>query len=119
MLRLVRQRGTVFLGVMLLTAQLALAWGHEGHQVIGLIAEHYMTPDALVKASTLLDAATIDSIASWADDYRHDHPETTVALHRHSAWRFDDRHGQGMPEQPMRHRPDRPFPGSSKGPEGR
>ena len=51
-------------------------WGHEGHQVIGLIAEHYMTADALAKAGQLLDGATIDSIASWADDYRRDHRET-------------------------------------------
>jgi S1/P1 Nuclease len=53
-----------------------LGWGHEGHQVIGLIAEHYMTGAALAKAADLLGGATIDSVASWADDYRRDHPET-------------------------------------------
>jgi hypothetical protein len=59
-----------------LASRLAFAWGHEGHQVIGLIAEHYMTPAALKAASELLDGATIESVASWADDYRHDHPGT-------------------------------------------
>jgi len=53
-----------------------LGWGHEGHTVVGLVAEHYMTGAALAKARDLLGGNTIDSVASWADDYRHDHPET-------------------------------------------
>lgn len=51
-------------------------WGREGHIVVALIAERYMTPDALKRASDLLDGASVDSVASWADDYRHDHPAT-------------------------------------------
>jgi hypothetical protein len=51
-------------------------WGHEGHVVVALIAEHYMTPAALTRARDLLDGATLDSVASWADDYRRDHRET-------------------------------------------
>jgi hypothetical protein len=43
---------------------------------VGLIAEKYMTPAARAKAESLLGGGTIDSVASWADDYRHDHPET-------------------------------------------
>jgi hypothetical protein len=53
-----------------------LAWGHEGHQIIALIAEHYMTDSAKAKATALLDGSGIDAIASWADDYRRDHRET-------------------------------------------
>ena len=56
-----------------------VAWlrlGHEGHQAIALIAEKHMTQDALVKAGYLLDGSAIDGVASWADDYRRDHPET-------------------------------------------
>jgi S1/P1 Nuclease len=41
-----------------------------------LIAEHYTTGEALAKAGNLLDGSAIDGVASWADDYRHDHPET-------------------------------------------
>lgn len=52
------------------------AWGREGHQVVALIAEQYMTVTARAKASDLLDGSTIDAIASWADDYRRDHPKT-------------------------------------------
>jgi hypothetical protein len=51
-------------------------WGYEGHDVIGLIAEHYMTAEALAKTALLLDGGTVNSVASWADEYRHDHPET-------------------------------------------
>jgi hypothetical protein len=51
-------------------------WGHEGHAVVALIAEHFMTPVALKDSSDILDGASIVSVASWADDYRRDHPET-------------------------------------------
>jgi hypothetical protein len=34
-----------------------LGWGHEGHPVVGLIAEHYMTGAALAKAGDLLGRA--------------------------------------------------------------
>ena len=42
----------------------ALGWGHEGHAVVALIAEHYMTPAALKQATDLLNGATIESVAS-------------------------------------------------------
>ena len=51
-------------------------WGHEGHAVVALIAEHYMTPAALTRAGDLLGGSTIVAVASWADDYRRDHRET-------------------------------------------
>lgn len=51
-------------------------WGPEGHAVISLIAEHYMTPTALTRAGNLLDGSTIVAVASWADDYRRDHRQT-------------------------------------------
>ena len=54
----------------------AFGWGYEGHEVIGLIAEHYMTGEALKRAGQILEGSAIDGIASWADDYRRDHRET-------------------------------------------
>jgi hypothetical protein len=66
--------------VVLLTASLrprpGFAWGHEGHQIIALIAEHYMTDSAKAKATAPLDGNGIDVIASWADEYRTQHHET-------------------------------------------
>ena len=35
-----------------------------------------MTDAALTKASDLLGGSTVAAVASWADDDRHDHPET-------------------------------------------
>jgi nuclease S1 len=57
-------------------AQPGIAWGREGHEVVALIAEHYMTGAAKAKATALLDGSSIESVASWADDYRSDHRET-------------------------------------------
>ena len=64
------------LGGFLVDLALGFAWGHEGHTVVGLVAEHYMTASALAKARAILGGSTIDAMGSWADDYRHDHPET-------------------------------------------
>ena len=62
----------------------ALGWGPEGHAVIALVAERYMTPAALAKAGDLLDGShPIEAVASWADEYRHDHRET-------GPWHFID-----------------------------
>jgi hypothetical protein len=67
----------MFLALALISSSLpSFPWGYEGHQVIALIAMKYMTADAQAKAGDLLDGSAIDAVANWADDYRHDHPET-------------------------------------------
>jgi hypothetical protein len=59
----------------------ALAWGDEGHEIVGLIAEHYLAPSVRQKVAAILAqdksglAATDtgDAIAdetTWADKYR-------------------------------------------------
>jgi S1/P1 Nuclease len=70
--------GPLLLGLSLLLSACppAFGWGHGGHAVVGLIAEHYTTGAALTKAGDLLGGPTIDAVASWADDYRRDHRET-------------------------------------------
>jgi len=75
--------GRVSLALAILLAVLSspqpgFAWCREGHQVIALVGEHYMTATAKAKASDLLDGSGIDAVASWADDYRRDHPETRL-----------------------------------------
>jgi hypothetical protein len=54
----------------------ACAWGHEGHRLIALVAESRLTPDARQQAHLLLGRDSIVDIASFADDYRQDHPST-------------------------------------------
>jgi len=62
---------------------LGFGWGREGHEVIALIAEHNMTPAALERAKAILGGASLEEVASWADEYRHDHRET-------APWHFID-----------------------------
>jgi len=70
--------------------QKAAAWGDEGHQVVALIAEHYLTPAAKRQVDALLAADTdnrtahnIADAATWADKYRASHRET-------ASWHFAD-----------------------------
>lgn len=70
----------------------ALAWGQEGHAVIAEIAQHRLSQNAYDVIEQLLRShlklkppatASMASVASWADDYRADHKET-------SNWHFID-----------------------------
>ena len=40
--------------VLLWRCRAILGWGHEGHTVVGLVAEYYMTAAALAKAGDIL-----------------------------------------------------------------
>lgn len=54
-------------------------WGPEGHEVVALIAMRHLTPAASAEARRLLTVEgtpDIAAVASWADEYRHVHPET-------------------------------------------
>ena len=51
----------------------AMAWGNEGHQIVGLIAERSLTDTAKRKVQQLLalePGATLESISTWADEHR-------------------------------------------------
>ena len=61
----------------------AVAWGTEGHQVVALIARHYLTPKARQRVDAILatdhDTLTAPDMASratWADAWRREHKET-------------------------------------------
>jgi hypothetical protein len=75
---------------LLLIPQFAFAWGDDGHKVVALIAEHYLTPDVrntvnalLAQDTDPLTAHDIASEATWADKYRNQHRET-------ANWHFVD-----------------------------
>jgi hypothetical protein len=70
----------------------AFAWGQEGHSIVAEIAQRRLDAPTLGKIRLLLKTEAPDvqdpqvslaSIASWADDYRADHPET-------GSWHFVD-----------------------------
>ena len=80
----------VVLALSLLALQRAFAWGDDGHKVIALIAEHYLTPDVRRTVTSMLaadpDSLTqhdIGSESTWADKYRNQHRET-------SKWHYVD-----------------------------
>jgi hypothetical protein len=62
----------------------AAAWGPEGHSIVAEIAQRRLEPGPLQKIKKLLGGEiSLASIASWADDFRTEHPETTK-------WHFVD-----------------------------
>jgi len=68
----------------------ALAWGEEGHAIVAEIAQRRLNDVARAAISTIfanisptLRHASLASFASWADDYRPTHHET-------SNWHFVD-----------------------------
>jgi hypothetical protein len=76
----------------------ALAWGDEGHEVIGLIAEHYLTPVAKVRVAALLAgddtglvARDIAGESTWADKYRDSDRDSGQARYLGTRnWHFVD-----------------------------
>lgn len=77
----------------------AYSWGDEGHEVIGLIADHYLEPAVRAKVTAILAGDTthltpstqIDSEATWADKFRDSDRNTTkVHYSRTRNWHFVD-----------------------------
>src|ERR1700747_2257334 len=74
----------------------AVAWGNEGHEIIALVAEHYLDPAARAKVASLLAADTdtltdhdIASEATWADKSRDsDRFTTKIRYQATRLWHF-------------------------------
>jgi hypothetical protein len=54
----------------------ARAWSEEGHEVIALIADHYLQPAVRAQVNAIL-AEPMDREATWADRYRDSDRNTT------------------------------------------
>ncbi|TVS12780.1 MAG: hypothetical protein EA419_03795 [Wenzhouxiangella sp.] len=54
----------------------ALAWSRFGHEVVGHLAEHDLSPGARAGVVALLGEQSLADVASWADEVRPDRPET-------------------------------------------
>jgi mono/diheme cytochrome c family protein len=74
----------------------AWAWNDEGHAIVALIAEHYLSPAAKDKLQAMLRADSdpltqhdIASAASWADKYQDSDKKTTRARYNATyEWHF-------------------------------
>ena len=88
--------------LVLLPLGQALGWGQEGHSIVAEIAERRLDQATLAKIANLLKLDTpehqapvsLASIASWADDYSAEHPET-------AGWHFVN-----IPDDRSTYRPD-------------
>jgi len=98
-------RGTV--GFVLCCAFVALeivslparAWGDQGHQVVALIADHYLNPTARARVQSILAGdhshltpdTGIASEATWADRFRDSDRNTTeIRFNQTHQWHFVD-----------------------------
>ena len=67
------------IAVVLLIPSMLFAWGGDGHQIVALIAEERLTPEAKHEIHELLGADVNISdaeIASWADNIRREKRST-------------------------------------------
>jgi hypothetical protein len=85
------------------------AWGREGHRLTALVAEQFLTPAAKAQAAELLHGEPLASVASWADEYRNDHPET-------GPWHYVDIPGSAAGEPELRFDRNRDCPVSAAEP---
>jgi len=90
-----RKAIAIFLALLLARAAPALAWGDEGHEVIGLIAQSFLTPAVRAKVQAMLAADpdgltehTIAAATTWADKYRDSN--TNGARQATRQWHFVD-----------------------------
>lgn len=59
-----------------LPVPVTFAWGSKGHEVVGFLADHHLTPEAREELRTICRSPSLAYIATWADAIREDHPET-------------------------------------------
>ena len=57
---------------LLLTPSICLAWGADGHRIVGDIASHYLTPKAQAAVKDLLGDQTMAEASTWADEIKSD-----------------------------------------------
>ncbi len=53
-----------------------LGWGYKGHEVVGFIADRYLTPAVKTKLRAFCRAPSLAYLGNWADVIRDDRPET-------------------------------------------
>jgi len=84
-----------------LSPALSFGWGPEAHEIIGDIARVHLTPQARGEVKALLGNDDLAAISVWADEVRHDRPETY-------GWHFVDipADSSGFEERRDCYRPD-------------
>lgn len=84
----------------------ALAWGPQGHQIVGALAERQLRPAARVEVARLLSGEpvpTLAGVANWADEVRAAESGTARSTSR---WHFINFKGGACAFVPARDCPD-------------
>jgi hypothetical protein len=63
-------------GLAVLFATPAAAWGPLAHRVIAKVAARHLSPAARHEVAQLLGGASLADVSYWADEIREQHPET-------------------------------------------
>lgn len=78
--------------LLLVAAMPALGWSKQGHQLVGELAQHELTPAARMEVDRLLAAEpvpTLAGVSTWADDIRAESRRSGHALgERSSRWHY-------------------------------
>ena len=64
--------------LLLLAPATVLAWGKDGHRIVGELAQHQLKPAAQAEVTRLLAGEaepTLAGVANWADELRETDPE--------------------------------------------
>ncbi len=119
--------GCLWLMLGLTLGRPAGAWGDEGHEIVGLIAWHYLTPHVRARVQALLATDATDLVprdiaheSTWADKYRDSDRDGSRRRYRATRdWHFVDLELDGVDLEAACHGrprlpPDTP---ASRGPE--
>jgi len=81
------KRAPIVLVLLLIAPSSVLAWGANGHRIVGRIAANHLTAEAAVAVASLIGPEGLDQAATWADDIRND-PNWQPPLKNPSPWHY-------------------------------
>src|SRR5712692_5690151 len=73
--------------LLLIAPSSVLAWGPNGHRIVGRIAANHLTAEAAVAVASLIGPESLDQAATWADEIRND-PNWQPPLKNPSPWHY-------------------------------
>ncbi len=82
--------GIALAPLLAMQANSAMAWGSEGHRMVGYLAQRELTPTARAQIADLLRGEadpTLAGVANWADTMRKDDPDRFKQTQR---WHYMD-----------------------------
>lgn len=81
------KRASIALVLLLIAPSSVLAWGPNGHRIVGRIAANHLTAEAAVAVASLIGPEGLDQASTWADEIRDD-PNWQPPLKNPSPWHF-------------------------------